>query len=261
MTTITDAILLGYGGSEHSKTALAWADELAVELSRPLQVLVSALHVAAVADVPKEYQAAHVSDELDRILASAKTGNSAVSTVLRTPGEALVDAAESAYLTVLGARTQGPLQSVLNGSVSQYVIRHASGPVVVVRELPSARAGRIVVGVDGSEHSLRALEFAMRHAQETSRSVLALQVFKQPEKATDAHIEQATARVTENFSGVRTEVRRVQGIAAEEIAKASGDADLLVIGTRGQGPIRTLLLGSVTQSVLERAACPVAVIH
>ncbi|WP_121867919.1 universal stress protein [Glutamicibacter nicotianae] len=261
MTTITDAILLGYGGSEHSKTALAWADELAVELSRPLQVLVSALHVAAVADVPKEYQAAHVADELDRILASAKTENSAVSTVLRSPGEALVDAAESAYLTVLGARTQGPLKSVLNGSVSQYVVRHASGPVMVVRELRSSRTGRIVVGVDGSEHSLRALEFALRHAKETSRSVLALQVYKQTENAADAQVEQAISRAFENFVGVQSEARRVQGDAPEEIIMAGRDADLLVIGTQGQGPIRTLLLGSVTQSVLEHAACPVAVIH
>lgn len=261
MTTIPGAILLGYGGSEHSKIALTWADELATRLSRPLHVLVSALHVTDVPEVPKEYQAAHVTDELDQLLASAKTSNTSVSTVLGSPGEALVRAAETAHLTVLGARTQGPLKSMVNGSVSQYVIRHASGPVVVVREPHALRTGRIVVGIDGSEHSLRALEFAMRHAKQTTGSVLALHVHQKADDATDTKVEQAIWGVFEAGADVRAETRRVQGSASEELAKASREADLLVIGTRGHGPIRALLLGSVTQSVLQHAQCPVAVIH
>ncbi|MCE7483577.1 universal stress protein [Microbacterium profundi] len=261
MTAPTDAILLGYGGSAHSKIALAWADDLAARLSRPLHVLVSALHVPDVPNVPKEHQMGHVTDELNRLLASAKAPSTSVTTVLTSPGEALVGAADKAHLTVLGARTQGPLKSMVNGSVSQYVTRHAPGPVVVVREPNTARTGRIIVGIDGSEHSLKALEFALRHAKDTSGHVRALHVRQHHDDKTDEKVEQVLARAFEANGGMRVDVEHVLGSAPEKLAEASSEADLLVIGTRGRSAISALLLGSVTQSVLQHSQCPVAVVR
>lgn len=261
MSTPPGAILLGYGGSEHSKIALAWADNLADQFSRPLHVLVSALHVAEVPYVLKEHQAGQVVDELNRLLASAKASQTSVTTMLGSPGEALVRAAEQAHLTVLGARTQGPLKSMVNGSVSQHVTRHAPGPVVVVREPHTPRAGLIVVGIDGSEHSLKALEFAMRHASETGGHVLALHVHQQRGDTTDIEVDQVIAKAFEGNDSVRAKVEHVHGSPAEKLAEASCEADLLAIGTRGRSPIRALLLGSVTQSVLQHSQCPIAVVH
>ena len=259
MTTSPGAILLGYGGSEHSKIALAWADNLAAQLSRPLRVLVSALYVAEVPGLPKEHQSAHVVDELNRLLASGRTFETSVTTVLNSPGDALVRAAEKAHLTVLGARTQGPLKSMVNGSVSQHVTRHASGPVVVVREPHTRGKGPILVGIDGSEYSLKALEFALSHANETDGHVLALHVHQRHGDAADQKVEQVIARALGEGTETGVEVEHVSGSAAEKLAEASTEADLLVIGTRGRGPISALLLGSVTQSVLQHSRCPVAV--
>lgn len=260
MTMPHGAILLGYGGSEHSKIALAWADDVAYQLSRPLHVLVSALDVVDVPDVPKEHEAAHVTDELERLLAKASAPRTSVTTVLSAPGQALIREAEHAHLTVLGARTQGPLKSMVSGSVSQHVTRHAPGPVVVVREPRTRHTGRVVVGIDGSDHSLKALKFALRHAGETEGHVLALHVHRQSGDITDEKVEQVINRAVRGREGVRVEVSHVEGSAPEVLAEASREADLLVIGTRGRSALRTFLVGSVTQSVLQLSQCPVAVV-
>lgn len=261
MSTPAGAVLLGYGGSEHSKIALAWADDLAVQLSRPLHVLVSALHVADVPGVPKEHLAGHVTAELEQLLATVQAPERSMATVLNPPGESLVRAAKQAHVTVLGARTQGPLRSMVNGSVSQYVTRHAPGPVVVIREPHTARTGRIVVGIDGSEHSAKALAVALQHAADTGGHVRALHVREERGDSTDAKVEQVVADAVQAAGGVQVETDHVRGSAADELATASREADLLVIGTRGRSPMSALLLGSVTQSVLQHSQCPVAVIR
>lgn len=255
------AILLGYGGSKHSKIALAWADDLAAQLSRPLRVLVSTLHVADVPNVPREDRVSYVTDELDELLASAKSSNPTVTTVLGAPGDALVRAATDAYLTVLGARTQGPLKSMVNGSVSQHVARNAPGPVVVVREPHTPSTGKIVVAVDGSEYSYKALLFALRYAKETGGNVLALHAHHQQGEFTDEQVEQVIAKAFKDRGDVPTEFRYVYGAASQKLAEASGKADLMVSGTRGRSAISSLLIGSVTQELLQHSQCPVAVIR
>jgi len=56
-------------------------------------------------------------------------------------------------------------------------------------------------------------------------------------------------------------VRAVNGIIAEELLKASQDADLLVVGSRGAGGFSSLVLGSVSSQVVSHAQCPVVVVH
>lgn len=232
MTTPHGAILLGYGGSEHSRIALAWADQVAERLSRPLHVLVSALDVVDVPDVPKEHEAAHVTEELERLLAEAKAPSTSVSTVLSAPGSTLVREAEHAHLTVLGARTHGPLKAMVTGSVSQHVTRHAPGPVVVVREPHVRRTGRIVVGVDGSECSREALEFALRHASETGARVLALHVHRQDGDPSDRKVDEVIASALAQRAGVQVDVEHVAGAAAARLGHPVGARALPVSGGR-----------------------------
>ncbi|WP_218221234.1 universal stress protein [Nesterenkonia sp. Act20] len=259
MMTPEGAIVLGYGGSEHSKIALAWADNIAAELSRPLQVIVSALHVRGAAEVPQHLRAGHVTDELNQLLADAKAPQTSVTNVLNAPGEALVRESKHAYLTVLGSRTHGPLQSMVYGSVSQHVTRQAAGPVVVVREPYTPRAGLIVVGIDGSEPSKHALEFAVRHARDTGGRILAMHVQSKHDGHTDGQVDQVLAEA--RLNDVPLEIEHVRGIASEKLAEASREADLLVTGTRGRSPLSTLIMGSVSHAVLEHSQCPVAVVR
>ncbi len=138
----------------------------------------------------------------------------------------------------------------------------------------------IVVGVDGSEHSRRALEWAVREAglRRAALTVLAVQQVASnawtghPElypvdqpaaeavrRAAEDAVQKAVTQVGDPAPASVT-VRAVSGLAAQELVSASSDADLVVVGSRGSGGFSQLLLGSVSHQVVSHAACPVVVI-
>jgi nucleotide-binding universal stress UspA family protein len=140
----------------------------------------------------------------------------------------------------------------------------------------------IVVGVDGSDHSHRALIWAMRQAarQHAPLTVLAVRPGQarpstgiywgvhayaedshNPEvarKAIEEIVEQAGNEIGET---PQVTVNVVTGDPAEELVKASRDADLVVVGSRGSGGFAALLMGSVSSKVTHHAASPVVVIR
>ena len=139
----------------------------------------------------------------------------------------------------------------------------------------------ITVGMDGSDSSRKALEWAVREAgvRGTSLTVLAVhQVASNhwtgnPESyPTDApetdKVRQAAEEAVQKAEGQVGEpgptsvtVRAVTGVAARELVNASADADLLVVGSRGGGGFSRMVLGSVTSQVVSLAESPVVVIH
>jgi nucleotide-binding universal stress UspA family protein len=142
----------------------------------------------------------------------------------------------------------------------------------------------ILVGVDGSNHSGRALAWAIReaahhHVPLTVMTVHppqvrpATQVFWNiPELPEDTRGEEDLARtaVSQFVEKVASEigekvpdvtVNAVVGDPAEELIKASRDADLVVVGSRGGGGFSTLLMGSVSSKLVHHAACPVVVVR
>jgi nucleotide-binding universal stress UspA family protein len=140
----------------------------------------------------------------------------------------------------------------------------------------------ILVGVDGSDHSRRALSWAMREAAHHNVPLTILAVHPVPPRPATAiywnvpdlpdrsfdpepirtalqEMVDAVAKDTgEMPPGVTVKV--VTGDPAEELVKASYDADMLVVGSRGSGVWAKLLIGSVTSKVTHHAACPVVVI-
>jgi nucleotide-binding universal stress UspA family protein len=137
----------------------------------------------------------------------------------------------------------------------------------------------IVVGVDGSEHSQRSLEWAMREAALRHVPLTVLTVhpvamsawtptpisFPQDEvdeeraRATAQEgVDKAAAPLGEQAPAVT--VRSVSGLPAAELIKAGTDADLLVVGARGIGGFARLLMGSVSAQVTHHAPCPVVVV-
>ena len=141
----------------------------------------------------------------------------------------------------------------------------------------------IVVGVDGSDHSHRALIWATRQAaqQQVPLTVLAVRpgpvrpvtgvywgVHAYPEDAHNPEVVrkaiQAIAEQARNEIGERAPqatVNVVTGDPAEELIKASRDADMVVVGSRGSGGFTSLLMGSVSSKVTHHAACPVVVVR
>ena len=137
----------------------------------------------------------------------------------------------------------------------------------------------IVVGIDGSHHSERALKWAMNEAalRHTPLTVLSVhQVIRGwtgPDAGPypgDAELvdetrkaaQEATDKALAALEGARPEVvvRAVTGVPAETLVAESADADLLVVGSRGAGGFERLTMGSVGDQVARHARCPVVII-
>jgi nucleotide-binding universal stress UspA family protein len=142
----------------------------------------------------------------------------------------------------------------------------------------------ILVGVDGSNHSGRALAWAIREAAQ-HRVPLTVMTVHQPQARPATQVlwnvpelpedwrgeeEVARAAVSQFVEKVSSEigeqapkitVNAVIGDPAEELIKASRDADLVVVGSRGGGGFATLLMGAVSSKVVQHAACPVVVVR
>lgn len=132
---------------------------------------------------------------------------------------------------------------------------------------------RIVVGVDGSEHSNAALRWALAEAEAHSggmvTAVLSWQVpfLSFPGAFDRDELEQAyksflieTVSAIAPKPAVPLETLVAEGDPTESMVEASKDADLLVLGIRGRSPFAGLLLGSVSQGAAATAHCPVVLV-
>lgn len=134
---------------------------------------------------------------------------------------------------------------------------------------------RIVVGVDGSESAKHALRWAQRLADGEGASldvigawlplnsygVAALPMEYSPKDDLEKALTDTVDEVFGAHRPAGLQVRAVQGGAAHVLIDASADALMVVVGSRGRGGFRGLLLGSVSASVAEHATCPVLVVH
>jgi nucleotide-binding universal stress UspA family protein len=145
----------------------------------------------------------------------------------------LAHAAERrAELLVSGTAARGGLEHMLQGSVSGSLAAEAPCPVVAVpRDATVGDDGPVLVGDDGSEHAAR----AVRHA-----TALAAQLGRELVTCSAADDDRAAAELAET-------------------ARAR-QACLIVVGTRGRGPVRAELFGSVSNGVVQIAGRPVALV-
>ncbi len=140
----------------------------------------------------------------------------------------------------------------------------------------TAPFSRIVVGVDGSDSSLMALEWAARQAELTGSTLDAMTTWDWPmnygwavpipsdyNPKSDAQdlVDEAVARVRDMHSRVDVRTTVVEGHPAPVLIEASRAADLLVVGSRGHGEFAGMLLGSVSEHCVSNAHCPVVVVR
>ena len=136
--------------------------------------------------------------------------------------------------------------------------------------------GRIVVGVDGSEGSDRALAFALEEGRLRDWEVEVVHAWAFPAityspygptpTLGEAELEAAGVEVldrtleTANTAGARVTRRLVMGGSAPALLHAAASADLLVVGTRGHGGFAGLLLGSTSQHCAHHPPCPLVIV-
>jgi nucleotide-binding universal stress UspA family protein len=135
----------------------------------------------------------------------------------------------------------------------------------------------IVVGVDGSLHSQAALDWALDEAVLRNAHLTALAVapaasgywgiFSQadPSQEEQERVNQAAKdmvdKAAQRHGHQQVTVRTVAGVPADELVKASDDADLLVVAARGAGGFARLRMGAVSTQVAAHAHCPVVVVQ
>ncbi|HWJ11147.1 MAG TPA: universal stress protein [Nocardioides sp.] len=290
-TARTDAdvprIVVGYDGSASADAALAWAVGAAIGgESGPTLAVVQVVVVGTVMDpVVGDYREA-LDAAVEQWCASAEQRLDSLGAIRRTvevrhgsPVVELLAAAQGARLVVVGSSGHGLVAGTATGSVSQHLARHAHCPVVVVRPRHSAALDRIVVGVDGSPESDRALRFACERARHTGVDVTAIhgsfsvvahvltfdgaqsELAERHQVAAEELVRKACAGVVADYPDVTVEPEAIPVRAGQALVDASRAASLVVVGTRGRGAFADLLLGSVAQHVLHHAQCPVAVVR
>jgi nucleotide-binding universal stress UspA family protein len=270
-------IIVGVDGSDGSRAALRWAARTAAARGAGLRAVTAwqypanAVTPAAPARLPgPEEMDERTCDEgrvvvleelaADADLAEVEAGRGPAASVLLTAA-----ARPGTDMLVVGARGLGGFAGLLLGSVSQECVEHSPCPVVVLRDDPEPMDGPIVIGLDGSEGSIRALEWSIDLAEATGLPIVAVHA---PMLGANNAMMDAAREALEQWCapiGARAvphEIRIEPGDARtslEHVADETG-ASLLVVGTRGLGAVRGLLLGSVAGYVARYSTRPIAVV-
>jgi nucleotide-binding universal stress UspA family protein len=188
----------------------------------------------------------------------------------------LLDNVDSEDLIVLGASSHGGTAAFWLGSTPRHVVRHSPCPVVVVRGAASrGHPDRVVVGVDGSPSSERALRWAGDEADRHGVPLLVVHGWLYPYLPVDTTssqardltnvdaaclLEVAVESARERFAAEVTG-QLVEGGPATSLLETVRDGDLLVVGSRGRGALAANLFGSTVNTVLDRSVVPVVVVR
>lgn len=271
-------IVVGVDGSAHARQALRFALSEAALRGARVDVVgswaVPPLAATGVGMIPAfDLMRAELGDSARQIVAGelADAADAAAGLEVEphvTQGDAagvLVAAAAGADLLVVGSRGRGGVTGTVLGSVSRACLHHAPCPVAVVHDAGPTERARIVVGVDGSPGACAALEWAYAEAQLRDVGVYTVCAYDEPWGIAAAGMSSAAA-VAELRTALAVDAERVLeaaqaaapegvGVTGEAIRSAAGPAlvsasdgsALLVVGSRGRGGFKSLLLGSVSQ--------------
>ncbi|HEX8346644.1 MAG TPA: universal stress protein [Actinoplanes sp.] len=287
----TRYIIVGYDGSSDARAAADWAlDEAgrtgaAVHFVHAVEwpTLMPAASMVPATSVWPDAEAEQARTAmLDDVVASAaRTHPRVAATKVMVRGSAvgtLVDLSTRASLLVVGSRGHHPIAGLLLGSVSVAVSAHAHCPVVVVRDGPreSDRSRLpVLVGVDESACAELALGFAAEQAASRDVELHVIRAWRPPAdpwegpavdvgEVTGAErttLHDVVARWKEKFPAVDVTTHVVVDHPSRALRAASRAAQLVVVGSRGRGEFRGLMLGSVSQYLLHHAECSVAVVR
>jgi nucleotide-binding universal stress UspA family protein len=283
MSIFPTKILFATDGSRDAEVAATTAVGLA-------KFTGSQLHVVTIAEEYPHYEAYWPLAERSRQLAKEvldkqlkrieNLGGAVDQNHLRIgmAAEEVVRLAEEigAGLVAMGSRGKGRMRRLAMGSVSDSVVRHAHCPVTVVRWKPVVFPAKILFATDGSEEAALAAQTSADLAQRTDSELHAVTVTarnpyysvgtakeverirQEAQKVLDEHmqkVEEAGASIAKTHVRVGSVDEEIVVLAEEE------GTDLIVMGSRGFSGIRRALMGSVSDSVVRHAHCPVIVVR
>jgi len=275
----SNAIVVGYDGSEESNRAVQWAAKHAVQRSCSLHVVHCSLWVLltnnrgpvpGVADSGLERAAQKVLEEGVALAKETVPGLEVHGTLLHgTPRDHLAHVSAGSEMLVLGSRGLGGFMGLLVGSVSLEMAATAECPVAVIRA-DGHPEGPVLLAADDSG-SAAALEDACLFAAATGAELKIIHVLHEPEgfrrlrepveayPDAEAMLDEVLSRARRNASGITVSGELlVDASFSRAVVKASQGARLTVVGTKGHGLIKGTI-GSTAHAVLHHAHSPVLV--
>jgi nucleotide-binding universal stress UspA family protein len=266
------SVVVGVDGSEYAEQALLWAAEEAWLERRPLLVVHADDPVTPVASGGAELLRSAV-DHTRSVYPALEIHSRLVRADPRT---ALIDLAAESSMLVLGSRGRGHARSLLPGSTSVALSRHARCPVTVVRpHSPAAVRRGVLVGTDATEKSRSTLELGYLQA---SMRRLPLTVahcvwdyeaasvgWTIPEDESDLPavrlaLDDTVAELKEKFPEVPVEIVIGHGRTEQFLVDQAATMHLVVVGHHGWSALRQWGLGSLATAVVGHAASVVLVV-
>jgi len=215
--------------------------------------------------------------EANKIVNDARTlfnneGISVDSKILRgfDPADSVIEFSKKDYdLIIMGARGKNEKGSYALGSVTKKVIRHTMCPTLITKKACSI--SNLLVCLDGSEHSIKALDYAVKLAEKIGSKITLLNVQERrlhdlspyarivSEKLGERILSKALGAIGKK--GLKVDRRVESGVTSDRIVQVAerGNHDLIVIGSRGLGTVKRFLLGSVSDDVSHKAKCSVLI--
>ena len=292
-TTVGRQIVVGIDGSDSALRAVRWAAKEAHRRNAGLRLVHAVEILTGYAPRVVDWHALQTAmqdrgrlwldkarDEAGQVAAEVPVDTALVEV---SAVVALARESRDAALLVLGSRGLGGFSGLVLGSTAVQLAGRAECPMVVLRgehDGEASHAGPVVVGVDGTPVGEDAIAFAFAQASARGADLIAVHAWSDLilEAAFTAggaaafdldRLQQQSAELLaerlagwqEKYPDVRVVREVVHDRPAHALLRLAADAQLLVVGTRGRGGFRGLLLGSTSQHVLHHAPCPVAVVR
>lgn len=291
----TNEIVVAVDGSDAGSAAVAWAANAATKRNAPLKLVTAytmpqfmyadgMIPPQELYDQLEEEAMAKINDARELVRSFDENIEVSYYIAESTPIDLLLQLSEEADIVVMGSRGLGGLSGLVLGSVSSAVVSHASSPVVVVRKdndvTVNNKYGPVVVGVDGSDISRKALEYAFREADARGATLRAVHSWADAQvqtslvglAAVQSQLDAMTAQerkilqdelapMREKYPDVKVEEVVDRDRPIQVLKDNSDDAQLLVLGSHGRGGFRGMLLGSTSRALLQYAPCPMMVVR
>lgn len=287
------AVVAGVDGSQQSLLALDYAADEAVRRHQPLRIVIGCpwpLFVAAMGATGMPLDDGVIEAArgvLDGAASRARQRQPDLDVTTEatrgSPAGVLVGESKRASVVVVGNRGHGGFASLLAGSVATQLATHAHSPVIVVRpgtDPAAATTHPVVVGVDGFERTEAAVEFGFEEASSRGVSLTAVHVWAEPPRSGDDPFKpvafeydearkEAARLLAEALAGFQEKYPDVPVFRelicdldpAHHLLRATEEAGLVVVGSRGRGEFSAFVLGSLGQKLVHHAKCPVTVVR